>query len=132
MINNKFYFRSSSVRQGPNFTNDRVKPGFQTSTVTVYNKFKKKVDQKYLEVGQNVMCIHNKEMATVKYVGHTEFATGVWVGLEMKKKIGMITDFFLWAPLFWAYNYSYKSPMSTKTSWFYNPLGFFEGSLFEK
>merc|ERR1719232_1388871 len=80
--------RSSSVRQGPNFTNDRIKPGFQTSTVTVYNKFKKKVDQKYLEVGQNVMCIHNKEMATVKYVGHTELAPGVWVGLEMKKKIG--------------------------------------------
>ena len=35
------------------------------------------------------MCIHNKEMATVKYVGHAEFATGIWVGLEMKKKIGM-------------------------------------------
>jgi len=65
-----------------------VKPSFQTSTVTVYNKFKKKVDQKYLELGQNVMCIHNKEMATVKYVGHAEFAPGVWVGLEMKKKIG--------------------------------------------
>ena len=88
----QFYFRSSSVRQGSNFTNARVKPGFQTSTVTVYNKFKKKVDQKYLEVGQNVMCIHNKEMATVKYVGHTEFATGVWVGLEMKKKIGTTFD----------------------------------------
>ena len=87
-----FYYRSSSVRQGSNFTNDRVKPSFQTSTVTVYNKFKKKVDQKYLEVGQNVMCIHNKEMATVKYVGHTEFATGVWVGLEMKKKIGTTFD----------------------------------------
>ena len=87
-----FHFRSSSVRQGSNFTNDRVKPSFLTSTVTVYNKFKKKVDQKYLEVGQNVMCIHNKEMATVKYVGHTEFATGVWVGLEMKKKIGTTFD----------------------------------------
>ena len=69
-----------------------MKPSFQTSTVTVYNKFKKKVDQKYLEVGQNVMCIHNKEMATVKYVGHAEFAPGVWVGLEMKKKIGMTFD----------------------------------------
>ena len=69
--------------------NNRVKPIFQTSTVTHFNKFKKKVDKKYLEVGQNVMCIHTKEMATVKYVGHTEFATGVWVGLEMKKKLGM-------------------------------------------
>ena len=66
-----------------------MKPSFQTSTVTVYNKFKKKVDQKYLEVGQNVMCIHNKEMATVKYIGHTDFATGIWVGLEMKKPIGI-------------------------------------------
>ena len=78
------YTRSSSVRQ------DRVgnKPTFQTSTVTHYNKFKKKVDKKYLEVGQNVMCIHNKEMATVKYIGHADFAPGIWIGLELKRQLG--------------------------------------------
>ena len=56
--------------------------------MTHFNKFKKKVDKKFLEVGQSVMCIHNKEMATVKYVGHTDFATGLWVGLELKKPLG--------------------------------------------
>ena len=56
--------------------------------MTHFNKFKKKVDKKYLEVGQSVMCIHNKEMATVKFVGHTDFATGIWVGLELKKPLG--------------------------------------------
>ena len=64
------------------------KPTFQTSTVTHYNKFKKKVDKKYLEVGQNVMCIHNKEMATVKYIGHADFAPGIWIGLELKRQLG--------------------------------------------
>ena len=44
------------------------------------------------EIGQNVMCIHNKEMATVKFIGHTDFATGIWVGLEMKKLIGKNKD----------------------------------------
>ena len=83
--------RSSSVRQPQPrpLSHDRGRPSFQTSTVTHFNKFaKKKVDKKYLELGQNVMCIHNKEMATVKFVGHTDFATGIWVGLEMKKPIG--------------------------------------------
>ena len=57
--------------------------------MTHYNKFKKRGDsRKYLEVGQNVMCIHNKEMATVRYVGHADFAPGLWIGLELKKPIG--------------------------------------------
>ena len=66
-----------------------AKPTFQTNTVTHYNKFRrKKEDKKYLEVGQNVMCIHNKEMATVRSVGHTDFAPGIWIGLELKKPLG--------------------------------------------
>ena len=40
------------------------------------------------------MCIHNKEMATVKFIGHTDFATGIWVGLEMKKLIGKNKELF--------------------------------------
>ena len=40
------------------------------------------------QVGQNVMCIHNKEMATVKYVGHADFAPGIWIGLELKRPVG--------------------------------------------
>ena len=76
-------------------SHDRGRPSFQTSTVTHFNKFaKKKVDKKYLELGQNVMCIHNKEMATVKFVGHTDFATGIWVGLEMKKPIGRYFPYY--------------------------------------
>ena len=87
------YLRSSSVRQGRAPNTDRVlaKPTFQTNTVTHYNKFKKKVDRKYLEVGQNVMCIHNKEMATVRYVGHADFAPGIWIGLELKKALGELS-----------------------------------------
>jgi len=69
-------------------SNERNVPKFQTSTVTHYNKFKKKLDKKYLEVGQGVMCIHNREMAVVKYVGHTDFAPGIWVGLEIKNPKG--------------------------------------------
>ena len=68
-------------------------PQFQTSTVTHYNKFKKKLDKKYLEVGQGVMCIHNREMAVVKYVGHTDFAPGIWVGLELKNQKGERNQF---------------------------------------
>ena len=40
------------------------------------------------QVGQNVMCIHNKEMATVKYIGHADFAPGIWIGLELKQPRG--------------------------------------------
>ena len=68
-------------------------PKFQTSTVTHYNKFKKKLDKKYLEVGQGVMCIHNREMAVVKYIGHTDFAPGIWVGLELKNPKGELFNF---------------------------------------
>ena len=93
--------RSSSVRQPQPrpLSHERGRPSFQTSTVTHFNKFaKKKVDKKYLELGQNVMCIHNKEMATVKFVGHTDFATGIWVGLELKKPLGKIALLsFFWA-----------------------------------
>ena len=69
-------------------SSERNVPKFQTSTATHYNKFKKKLDKKYLEVGQGVMCIHNREMAVVKYVGHTDFAPGIWVGLEIKNPKG--------------------------------------------
>ena len=88
-IKNVFLVRSSSVRQiRPNTERLAAKPTFQTNTVSHYNKFKKKVDKKYLEVGQNVMCIHNKEMATVRYIGHADFAPGIWIGLELKKQLG--------------------------------------------
>ena len=86
-----YIIRSSSVRQirAGNSERQLSKPTFQTNTVTHYNKFKKKGDlKKYLEVGQNVMCIHNKEMATVRYIGHTDFAPGIWIGLELKRAIG--------------------------------------------
>merc|ERR1712050_406113 len=52
------FSRSYSVRQRSD-SNERT-----------MHKFKKKLDKKYLEVGQGVMCIHNREMAVVKYVGH--------------------------------------------------------------
>jgi len=81
------FSRSFSVRQRGDSA-DKNLPKFQTSTVTHYNKFKKKIEKKYLEVGQGVMCIHNREMATVKYVGHTDFAPGIWVGLELKNPKG--------------------------------------------
>ena len=85
-----YIIRSSSVRQIRAGNSDRQlsKPTFQTNTVTHYNKFKKKVEKKFLEVGQTVMCIHNKEMATVRYIGHTDFAPGIWIGLELKRAIG--------------------------------------------
>jgi hypothetical protein len=33
---------------------------FQTGPGPAFNKFKKKIDKKYLEVGQSVMCITNR------------------------------------------------------------------------
>ena len=42
------------------------------------------------------MVIHSKEMATVKYIGHTDFAPGIWVGLELRNQKGKFighTDF---------------------------------------
>jgi hypothetical protein len=56
--------RSASVRG--RVTERPVAPDFQTSTVTVYNKFAKKSTKKFLEVGQGVMSIPAKEMATVR------------------------------------------------------------------
>jgi len=79
--------RSASVRQR-GLSNDRATPDFQTSTVTVYNKFAKKVNKKFLEVGQGVMSIPNKEMGLVKYIGHTDFAAGIWIGLELRNPKG--------------------------------------------
>jgi len=79
--------RSASVRQR-GLSNERAAPDFQTSTVTVYNKFAKKVTKKFLEVGQGVMSIPNKEMALVKYIGHTDFAAGIWIGLELRNPKG--------------------------------------------
>ena len=48
------------------------------------------VEKKYLDVGQGVMIIHSKEMATIKYVGHTDFAPGIWIGLELRNPKGSI------------------------------------------
>lgn len=63
-------------------------PEFQTGPGPVYNKFQRKVDKRFLDIGQGVMVIHNKEMATVKYVGHTDFAPGIWLGLELRNPRG--------------------------------------------
>ncbi len=57
---------------------------WQTVPAVQFNRFRKKSAKKYLEVGNSVMCIHNKTMAFVKYVGRVDFATGIWVGLEVK------------------------------------------------
>jgi len=38
-------------------------------------------------VGDTVL-VHMKHKATVKYVGPTDFAAGVWIGLSMEKKVG--------------------------------------------
>jgi hypothetical protein len=35
-------------------------PEFQTGPGPQFNKFKKKIDKKYLEVGQSVMCTSNR------------------------------------------------------------------------
>jgi hypothetical protein len=35
-------------------------PEFQTGPGPAFNKFKKKLDKKYLEVGQSVMCTSNR------------------------------------------------------------------------
>ena len=56
--------------------------------VTVYNKFAKKATKKYLELGQSVMAVPAKEMAVVKYIGHTDFAPGLWIGLELRNPKG--------------------------------------------
>ena len=56
--------------------------------VTIYNKFSKKLSKKYLEVGQGVMAIASKEMGTVKYIGHADFAPGIWIGLELRNPKG--------------------------------------------
>ena len=29
-----------------------------------------------------------QEMATVRYIGHTDFAPGIWVGLELRAAVG--------------------------------------------
>ncbi len=34
------------------------------------------------------MVIHSKEMAVVKYIGHADFAPGIWVGLELRNPKG--------------------------------------------
>jgi len=63
-------------------------PDFQTGPILAFNKFKKKVQKRYLEVGQSVMIIHSKEMAVIKYVGRTDFSPGIWVGLELRNPRG--------------------------------------------
>jgi CAP-Gly domain len=30
-----------------------------------------------------------REMAVVRYIGHTDFAPGIWIGLELKNPKGM-------------------------------------------
>jgi len=73
--------RSMSVRRSD-------VPDFQTTPVTTYNKFKKRTEKQFLDIGQSVMVIHSKEMALIKYVGHTDFAPGIWVGLELRNPKG--------------------------------------------
>jgi len=54
------------------------------------NKFqmKKSPRKKYIDVGTTVICIHTKEMGVVKYVGRTDFAPGIWLGLELRNPRG--------------------------------------------
>ena len=65
-------------------------PDFQTGPILAFNKFKKKVQKRYLEVGQSVMIIHSKEMAVIKYVGRTDFSPWIWVGLELRNPKGRL------------------------------------------
>ena len=58
--------------------------------MSAYNKFAKKESQKFLEVSQGVMHVPTKEMAVVKYIGHTDFAEGIWIGLELRNPKGEI------------------------------------------
>ena len=32
--------------------------------------------------------IHSKEMGVIKYIGHTDFAPDIWVGLELRNQKG--------------------------------------------
>lgn len=80
--------RSMSVRRSVEKNQQQQPAEFQTGPGPAFNKFKKKLDKKYLEVGQSVMCISNREMATVRYIGHTDFAPGIWIGLELKNPKG--------------------------------------------
>jgi len=54
------------------------------------NKFqmKKSPRKKYIDVGTTVICIHTKEMGVVKYVGRTDFAPGIWLGMELRNPKG--------------------------------------------
>ena len=89
--------------------------------VTVYNKFAKKVNKKFLEVSQRMpegqfftFCIctgrsrgdvypqqgdgTGRDLITftfhlisnnqVKYIGHADFAAGIWIGLELRNPKG--------------------------------------------
>ena len=82
--------RSMSVRR----STEPSTPEFQTGPGPTFNKFQRKKEKKFLEVGQGVMIIHSKEMAVVKYVGHTDFAPGIWVGLELRNPKGNDSDNF--------------------------------------
>ena len=62
--------------------------GWQSVGAVEVNKFKKKVAKKYLDVGTSAICVHNKEMGVVRYVGRVDFAPGIWVGLEMRNPVG--------------------------------------------
>ena len=62
--------------------------GWQSVGAVEFNKFKKKVAKKYLDVGTSAICVHNKEMGVVRYVGRVDFAPGIWVGLEMRNPVG--------------------------------------------
>ena len=65
-----------------------VDDGWQSVGAVEFNKFKKKVAKKYLDVGTSAICVHNKEMGVVRYVGRVDFAPGIWVGLEMRNPVG--------------------------------------------
>jgi len=76
--------RSMSVRR----VGEPMKKDFHTGPSPHISKFRKSIDKKYLEVGQGVLVIHSKEMGVIRYIGHTDFAPDIWVGLELRNQKG--------------------------------------------
>lgn len=82
---------TAGVRQLVNpFESKPEDPGWQSVGTVQPNKFqmKRSPQKKYIDVGTTVICIHNKEMGVVKYVGRADFASGIWIGLELRNPRG--------------------------------------------
>ncbi|CAB4066864.1 CLIP3_4 [Lepeophtheirus salmonis] len=76
--------RSQSMRRNTPSANEWASVG-----AVSYNKFRKSENrQKFLEVGTTAICVHNKEMGIVRFVGRVHFASGIWVGLELRSPNG--------------------------------------------